>query len=82
MPQIPNSNTDPKSLSGDFAHIQTKVPPQNPFDNVTRTTDTDVNNSIDHVKHPIIMQKESTHQDFLLGTKEQRLKSILKKNIS
>jgi hypothetical protein len=82
MPQIPHSNTGPKSLSGDFSQIQTKVPPQNPFDNVTRTTDTDVNHSIDHVKHPVNMQKDHTQADFLLGTKEQRLKSILKKNLS
>jgi hypothetical protein len=77
MPNIERSNQEPRSLGGDFAQIQTKVPPQNPYDQVPRPTEPDVNHSLDNVKHPIVNQKDPTHQDYL--TTNQRLRSILKK---
>ena len=74
--------TEPRvpSLSGDFARILTKVPPNNPYDNVHRTADREVNHSMDHVKHPIVNPKHSAHQDFTVKNRETELKSILKKS--
>ena len=72
MPEIP-------SLSGDFARIQTKVPPQNPYDNIKRSVDVEINHHRDHVSQPIVNPKHSNHSDYLLGNPEDRLKSILKK---
>lgn len=80
MPEVnqmmPNDIT---SLSGDFARIQTKVSPQNPYDNIKRSVDLGANHSMDHVSQPIVNSKFSNHADFLLANQDDRLKSILKK---
>lgn len=66
-------------MSGDLTRIVTKVPPHNPHDNVQRTADRDINNSIDHVKHPIVNPKNTMHQDYSVRNREIELRSILKK---
>lgn len=80
MPFIDQKHPKIPSLSGDFARIQTKVAPQNPYDNIERKTDFDVNNSIDHVKQPTVNPKEVVHQNYSVKNRENELKSILKKS--
>lgn len=82
MPMINQNHPDIPSLSGDFARIQTKVPPQNPYDNVKRNVDPGINHSIDHVKHPTVTPKKANHEDYLVKNRENELRSILKKNNS
>lgn len=67
-------------LAGDFARIQTKVAPQNPYDNVNRVTDKEVNNSMDHIKQPIVNPKGTAYQDYMVKNRENEIKSILKKS--
>ena len=80
MPEINQLMPEITSLSGDFARIQTRVPPQNPYDNIKRKVDTEINHSRDHVNQPIVNAKHPNHADYVLGKSEDRLKSILKKN--
>jgi hypothetical protein len=82
MPEINQLMPEINSLSGDFARIQTKVPPQNPYDNIKRPVELGVNHSMDHVSQPITNSKFPNHSDYLLDSPEDRLKSILKKNVS
>jgi hypothetical protein len=67
------------SLNGDFARIQTKVAPQNPYDNIKRNTDTEVNKSLDHIMQPTVNSKKTNHSDYNVDKREKELKSILKK---
>jgi hypothetical protein len=64
MPQIAQNNPEIPSLSGDFARIQTRVAPQNPYDNITRVVDSEANHSMDFVKRPIINAKGPTYADY------------------
>jgi hypothetical protein len=65
MPEIAQNDPERTSLSGDFARIQTRVAPQNPYDNINRMTDPEINHSLDHAKHPIVIQKNYTHADYM-----------------
>jgi len=76
MPVVNQNHPQIPSLSGDFARIQTKVAPENPYDAVKRLTDPGVNNSIDHVTHPTIVPKHPNHEDYLIVKKEERLASM------
>lgn len=67
------------SLAGDFSIIQTRVPPQNPYDQISRPVDIAINNSIDNAKHPIVNAKEINDKSFLVENREKEIKSILKK---
>ncbi|CAF0704702.1 unnamed protein product [Brachionus calyciflorus] len=73
--EIPTENY---SLAGDFSRIQTRVPPQNAYDQIKRPVDIGINNSIDNVKHPIVNMKDTNHQNFLVANREKEIKSILK----
>ena len=55
------------SLSGDFARIQTKVPPENPYNLVYKPTDPYVNHSLDQtiINHAIVNPKKRNHQDYV-----------------
>lgn len=68
-----------KSMYGDFSRIQTKVPPQNPYDNVNRHADVEINHSMDHMKYPTVNAKHTNHVGFLTHNRENEIKSILKK---
>ncbi len=64
MPQVTQNDPQTASLSGDFARIQTRVAPQNPYDNIQREVDVEANHSMDFVKRPIIINKGPTHADY------------------
>lgn len=68
MPSVAQNNPDIPSLSGDFARIQTRVAPQNPYDNIRREVDPGVNHSLDFIQHPIVINKDTTHADYSGGT--------------
>lgn len=74
--QIPKNNF---SLAGDFSIIQTRVPPQNPYDQISRPVDKAINSSIDSVKYPIVNAKEINDKSFIVENREKEIKSILKK---
>jgi hypothetical protein len=58
FPQIP-------SLSGDFARIQTRVPPGNPYNLIHNPTDPFANHSNDNTHHPIVNSKNRNHGDYI-----------------
>ena len=61
MPNLSHINPrETANLNGDFARIQTKVAPQNPYDNIQRLTNEEINNSMDHTSIPIKNSKMST----------------------
>lgn len=53
------------SLSGDFARIQTKVPPENPYNLIYKPTDPYANHSLDQSNHPIVNPKKRNHGDYV-----------------
>ena len=63
MPNLAQNDPKIQSLSGDFARIQTRVAPQNPYDNIQRVAVPEANHSLDFVQHPIIINKGSTYAD-------------------
>ncbi len=79
MPNInQNHPTNPTHLAGDFTRIQTKVPPSNTNDNISRPTDPGVNHSSDHMNYPIVLAKKQNQKEFMADKREQEIKSILK----
>ena len=58
FPEIP-------SLSGDFARIQTKVPPENPYNQLYKPADPYANHSLDQTNHPIVNPKTRNHGDYI-----------------
>lgn len=67
LPMIDQKFPDIPSLSGDFARIQTKVPPENPYNLIYKPTDPYVNHSLDQtaIKHAIVNPKKRNHQDYV-----------------
>lgn len=74
MPDVAQNDPPIQSLSGDFARIQTRVAPQNPYDYVKRETDPAINHSMDFIKRPINIEKTHTHADYA-GPKSAKVTS-------
>jgi hypothetical protein len=62
--------TEIPNLNGDFARIQTKVAPQNPYDQIKRDANPEINHSLDNVSRPTVISKKTNHEDYLIKKKE------------
>ena len=82
MPEVDQGHPELRSLNGDLTRIQTKVPPSNPYNQVAQTTDSEINKSIDHLSHPIVVAKKTNNEDYLVKNREKELRSILKKRMT
>lgn len=80
MPNLSqNHPTNPTHLAGDFTRLQTRVPPSNPNDYISRPTDLGVNNSIDQMSHAIVLPQKVNQKEYMFDNKEREIKSIIKR---
>ena len=86
MPDISQfaSSSQPSSNKSncELATIQTKVPPVNAFNEVPAPTNVEINNSMDHMSHPIVVLDKTNSDKYLVNNRERELRSILKKRMT
>ena len=81
MPAVDQGHPELRSLNGDLTRMQTLVPPCNPYNQVAQSTDAEINNSLDHLSHPIVIAKKTNNEEYLVNNREKELRSILKKRM-
>lgn len=64
-----------ESLTGDFARIVSRVPPDNPFNAINKPADPEINNSLDNMKHSIVIAKPSSDPSYHSTNREKELKA-------
>ena len=64
-----------ESLTGDLARMVTRVPPQIPFNNINKIADPEINNSLDNMKHSIIISKPRNDPSYHATNREKELKA-------
>jgi hypothetical protein len=85
MPDVNNNTKLPTpSLYGDFSKIETTVPPNNPYDNISRSIANSTNQNLpsDSQNFPIVIAQNSNDAQFMTKNRETELRSILKNSAS
>lgn len=78
MPDVSTPLHKP-SKYGDFSQIQTKVPPNNPYDKIDRPVLDNMNMGSESQNYPIVIAKPPNDAQFMVEKREKELRSILKK---